>query len=1230
MKLLNPYHVLKKFAHEVDNVQLWKKHSKIEFSRRFYQIYIHLESDLGHWVFLQLDEDNFHIKDAFCNCDQDENGCPHIACAIKLVFEESQPIHVQFEDSFWFDLCLSYSYLFHLRENTFYPNKKNEFIFESEDQEVSFFIKLKDAQACEEFLEVVKESTSYENSLKYAVLSEEQLEAVKKGIPSLEVRYELSVWSELAKYLFLHQREKKMQKAEFILNSKHYPCELRAFFDRYEVVFKYRKKELLSCYQKISQLPSNINCLEKNKNGLISIEYHPSQKSLFLYYENSSSENKMPPEEEKDIVKIGSFYFDFIHFRLFSSEKKEKLKLIPEENLEFFLNSHMDLFKTVPCNFTIKEKEIKLRYYLYFDADWNFHIIPYLKEVHDLNHPDVILRKSFLYFPEENTFYFLSDNPIFVNELVIEETEVSVFIAKHVTFLNHFESFKMHLSRLSYQMNYFFNEKGDLCFLAQEKHFSDKDIHDFGEFTYILGLGFYRKYNKDKFAWIKSEMIVPKEQIGAFIIRREHDLIYVDQFFVDSFSINKAGIIFHLTQKYLEVIPFYHFEGDVDRKDFVFFDGCIYIKNHGFYIIPKAYRLPKKFFEKQMVPFDLIEDFFEKYYDQIEPFIDYQNSNFRKVDKGAWTVKKIKSTFSSKIEVSLVFRLDQIEVSVQSLVDSLQKGKRFYCKDQYIFDLYEKKFSFLSLIEEVTVSNKAIINLFTFLNLLIAEPMYIEYEGLFQKMTTYHLKQLIFKNSPTHSFSIKGLKSNLRDYQKVGINWLWSLKEHGLSGILCDDMGLGKTHQAMALMQAIFNENRKKSIQILIICPTSVLFHWQEKLAAFLTEATVQIYYGKNRELVHKKDFFMVLLTTYGVMRKDYAVLSKTIFDLVVYDELQLAKNASSKIYKALAKIHAKMFLGLTGTPIENNLMELKSLFDLILNGLFPDEKIYREQFLEPIEIDQNSSVINHVKELINPFILRRTKSQVLKELPEKIEDIIHCELSSDQVQLYESVLYREENQIKGLQQHDKAVAYVHIFSILTKLKQICNHPACYLQSPADYKDYRSGKWEVFVDLLHQSLDSGKKVVVFTQYLDMIAIFARYLTEQNIAFVQLQGSTVDRKKEVKRFQEDPECRVFIGSLQAAGLGIDLNAAQVVIHYDRWWNPARENQATDRVHRMGQTRGVQVFKLVTLNSLEVKIDQIIERKNKLFSNVVGISDTVAWKVFSREDLIDIFSWSKFQE
>ena len=472
--------------------------------------------------------------------------------------------------------------------------------------------------------------------------------------------------------------------------------------------------------------------------------------------------------------------------------------------------------------------------------------------------------------------------------------------------------------------------------------------------------------------------------------------------------------------------------------------------------------------------------------------------------------------------------------------------------------------------------------------------------------------------------TLKGLASTLRDYQKLGVEWLRFLYENGPGGLLCDDMGLGKTHQAIALMLSL-REHEKVTEPFLVVCPTTVLSHWISKIRDHAPGLKAVVFHGGQRDLDEALKDHNVLLTSYGILRNDIEELKGVPFHLVVFDEIQHLKNPQTLAYQAAGNLKAKMRLGLTGTPIENTIGELQALFDLTVPGYLGSNEAFNSRYVKPIEGDTDTIRRKELSRLVSPFTLRRLKKTVLKELPEKIEDIRTCSLSDDQIKLYrDAISSRGKGLLEALGKGEEPVPYIHIFALLNLLKQICNHPALIEGKVDDYDQYESGKWELFKELISESLDSGQKVVIYSQYLGMIKIIGKFLNALDVGFVTLTGASRKRGEIIARFNNDLDCRLYVGSLRAGGQGIDLVAASVVIHYDRWWNAAKEDQATDRVHRIGQKRGVHVFKMVTEGTLEEKISAIIEKKRNLMESVVREDDPGLLKTFSREELMQLLS------
>jgi len=491
------------------------------------------------------------------------------------------------------------------------------------------------------------------------------------------------------------------------------------------------------------------------------------------------------------------------------------------------------------------------------------------------------------------------------------------------------------------------------------------------------------------------------------------------------------------------------------------------------------------------------------------------------------------------------------------------------------------------------------------------------------------LKALLDNDLWSAADRLPPLPGHLREYQRHGVAWLYQLYRNGLAGILADDMGLGKTHQTLALLSLLKTEGRGNN-RFLIVCPTSVVPHWTEKIEEFFPELSHYVHHGSRRDLV-RAEACNICLTTYGIIRRDSQALHDLDFEIVIFDEVQQLKNKKTDVHRAATRLKSKVAIGLTGTPLENSVQDLKSIFDICLPGYLGSDRSFKSRYADPIAEGADPLPRQTLVRLLTPFILRRTRDQVLKELPDIIEDFRTCELSDDQVGFYRELVNGRGRALMSEldpEERDGRLEYMELLAIINYLKQICNHP-CLIKKCTDVSRYRSGKWDLFTELLDECLDANMKVVVFSHYTTMLDLIENYLAQRGIANCGLRGEMglSTRQRMIKRFNTDPECKVFTASLLTGGIGVDLTAAQAVIHYDRWWNAAREDQATARVHRMGQKHVVQVFKLITIGTLEEKIHKLIARKKDLANQMILQDDSAILKRLTRDDLLDLLSVEK---
>lgn len=460
------------------------------------------------------------------------------------------------------------------------------------------------------------------------------------------------------------------------------------------------------------------------------------------------------------------------------------------------------------------------------------------------------------------------------------------------------------------------------------------------------------------------------------------------------------------------------------------------------------------------------------------------------------------------------------------------------------------------------------------------------------------------------------VQAKLRPYQKIGYQWLKTLAYYGMGGILADDMGLGKTLQAIVY---ICSNPGEKS---LIVCPTSLAYNWQEEFEKFAPDITTRIVSGTPEErhaALDESENTDVLITTYPLIRKDIVWYREMKFDHFFIDEAQFIKNPNSLSAKAVKAIPAKHRFALTGTPIENALSELWSIFDFVMPGFFPRYSKFSDIYEKPIMRGEDESMMQELKLRIQPFILRRMKKQVLKDLPDKTETMRMAEMTKKQRKIYLSYLSRIQEEIRDNESIQNGAGRIQILSALTRLRQICCHPGTFVENYTS----GSGKLDLLMEQLPDILDGGHSVLIFSQFTSMLSIIAKELEEVGIAYYYLAGSTkaVDRKRYVKEFNEG-RVKVFLVSLKAGGTGLNLIGADTVIHFDPWWNPAVEEQATDRAYRIGQSKKVHVIKYVMKDSIEEKIYQLQRKKKELSDHVID-SGEVFINQLSKEELFELF-------
>lgn len=1153
------------------------------FSRGTYQFEV-LEGKRAASPFLQI-TDSGAVKDAFCSCKVSEtgNGCPHLAASFLTIFNgHEEPLHVRFAHSLWARLFL---------------------IAEEKNLDPKAVLTPKTAETKKRFKELT-ENTLVENeanSIKFSNLPADELARYREGRPSLALRFELSFWSDIAKWV-MHLEEQGLSYKVHFTPLDSLPNKIEIEFPNLHIELKMEEADWETILPALAK--------EEEEERLKQVRFDEEKKAILI-------EHKPLREVDAKAIPMGNWsYLPGVGFTQRRVSGLLEQSLISEDQIARALDQHG---KVLSSFLPIKEKKESCKYSLQFDDAGNLHIELYVFEPNDI---------AAVFFPwvyiKDNGFYHLEEWFFEGDEKIVPHAEVADFVNRNRSWLHNFSGFQVHLGSLESHLTSRLTKEG-LVFEAELNYPQTLGyIQHFDEWVYIKGQGFYMKKEARSRLPVHPGLKVKKDEISSFINSHKDDLDQITGFFSRVPFIQKMGLSISLNSDGLITIkPQMEMASGVDKHHLMRFGDYFYLPNFGFSEIPLSRRIPERYHHDVTIAASQETVFLSYELEALKPYIIDIDPRLVRQEALTLQVKKLAPARKQKGRQwvsELYYKSESGSADLFSIWDAIQAKKKHVFSNAGLLDLHEPRFYWLRQLKKKQLDReKGTLKLSTmeWVRLLAIESNL----EVTDAKTREAIKELT-RLDIAQPLDISRLKATLRPYQEQGLQWLWFLYCHGLSGLLCDDMGLGKTHQTMALLAAIANDDEQRENKYLVVCPTSVIYHWQELLKKFLPDLRVCTYYGLDRTMDDFEQNYDLVLTSYGILRTGKNVLKMHEFEVAIFDEIQIAKNHASQTHKALRAIRAQMRLGLSGTPIENRLRELKSLFDIVLPSYLPQDAFFRDEYINPIEKEGDEGKKRELSKLVKPFILRRKKTEVLRDLPEKIEEIAYCDLSAEQKQLYSEVTQQmKETVYRDLKDPGKPVSFIHIFSAFSTLKQICDHPSLLLKDPKNYRSHTSGKWDLFVELLEEAQGSGQKMVVFSQYLDMLQIIEQHLKKHNIGYASIKGSTRDRAEQLRKFRDDPNCQVFVASLLAAGVGIDLTTASIVVHYDRWWNPAKENQATDRVHRIGQNRGVQVFKLVTKETIEEHIHEMIERKKGLLEDIIGESDQINF--LSREELLKVF-------
>lgn len=478
-------------------------------------------------------------------------------------------------------------------------------------------------------------------------------------------------------------------------------------------------------------------------------------------------------------------------------------------------------------------------------------------------------------------------------------------------------------------------------------------------------------------------------------------------------------------------------------------------------------------------------------------------------------------------------------------------------------------------------------------------------------------------NDPIYTLPASLVVDQLRPYQQKGFDWLRLLAEAGAGACLADDMGLGKTLQTICLLAARIGEN--PGGRSLVICPSSLLYNWQQELKRFAPSLRVYVHHGSARDTASITGDAQIIITSYGTLRSDLEQFLAVNYDCVVADESHTIKNPASLTARAVTELQAAFRVALSGTPVMNNTFDLYGQFNFLVPGMFASREFFKREYADPIDRDNDAEKIRALQKLTAPFLLRRTKEQVAPELPEKTESILWCEMDSEQRMAYESVRDNiRSNIFTEIQQKGLAAGKLSVLHGIMKLRQLCN--SCELVKDEDIFAYESVKTKVLLEEL-KNITLTSKALVFSQFTSMLDLLGRDLAAAGLPYLRLDGTTAaDKRQElVNQFnKEDDSPRIFLLSLKAGNAGLNLTAADYVFLFDPWWNRAVEQQAIDRTHRIGQTRSIFAYRMLCRDSIEEKMLTLQQRKSRLSEELIGSEDSGLMKELTEEDLAYLFS------
>ena len=976
------------------------------------------------------------LSDFFCTCTPFEKNrsCPHLPAALLQIYNgQKEPLHLRFQQSLWYVITDFYAQRLGFEVGLF-RFEKGKYLLNSKKAQFTIEPLTEEGKKRLHALFYEREEEREENSLKFSNLSEEELGLWRARNPSPALRYELSFWSDLAKWWMELQEKGEVPKVIFSGSGTELPTSMELFFGAVRFSLTLSKTLWEVMIPSLENIDSPLRLFSYRHLPIGEIAYEKGQL-VIRYREEVGEEHGAEVGEWRYLPGKGFLTkrYDF----------KRKAELLSGEELSHFLSFFGEEKRDHFVGVGVMVGRQKVRYHLFFDESKTFHIAPYLFEKGDLQQREATLFGDWAYLPGKGFVH--TEGLVFAEKSTeVPLGKLSEFLQAKRFWLSEQSGFELHLASLRRSVQFSVDEQG-LHLTPRLGPSEEVSLLDLGNWIYLEGAGFYPK--KGGGFEVPIEKTIGPDFISSFIDRHREPLETVKGFFAFRSPIWRIGLEVSLDeQERILVEPKIVYHPDYRDKEVKLFGDYSYVAGEGFALLPKT--MPIGFATARIIPRREELKFLNEQLPALHAHLIAVDPRLEPVEELRLEVRHIEKghqKIGSYWTVELVFVSKRGEIPAHQVWEALNEKKTHLFTSAGLLNLRHERFSWWKTLPEgrwTEGGNAVRILPLEWLRLMAQEEIDEPRAKNAQSETIRQLLEEFASMKTDVPIDLTGFLSMLRSYQYAGLEWLWFLYQNGLSGFLCDEMGLGKTHQALALIAAAANVSKGETTRFLVVCPTSVIYHWQGILRRFFPSLPVAVFHGPSRRLEEYEKKGGLLLTSYGLVRTERKKLSTFAFDVAVYDEIHVAKNPKSQTHRSLKEISSTIRIGLTGTPIENRIGELKSLFDVVVPGFLPSDAVFREEFLVPIEQGGSPEKKRLLSKWLRPFILRRSKKEVLVELPEKIEEISYCDLSPLQEKLYTEIYSQTQKEfLPKLRDANADVPYVHIFAILSKLKQICDHP---------------------------------------------------------------------------------------------------------------------------------------------------------------------------------------------